>query len=293
MKKKYAIFDLTFDAMNMALMITMGFLTAYPFLYIIAYSFSDSSLVKGILFWPVQFNLDSYMIFFKDSKRILNAFAVSIARSTVTPLISIFVVSMAAYCMTRRELIGRKVLLKYFIITMYFNSGMIPVYILYKQLHLTGNFFVYVFPYLISVFNFILVKTYIESLPKSLEESAYIDGANDLYLFYKIILPLIKPVIAAILLFECVKQWNNYVDTMLYNASIRELHTLQYVLMLFISSNSQSQAMAELGLSRNRALSQTSMKMALTVLTTVPILLVYPFLQKHFTKGLLIGSVKG
>lgn len=291
--KKTGIIDILFDSVNMVFMLIIALLTAYPFIYVLMYSFSKSTEVRGLLLLPAGFNLDSYTVIFTGSNRILNALLVSVARSTIAPAILSVICSMAAYVLTRRELVFRGVIMKFFIITMYFNSGMIPVYLLYSKLKLTGTFWVYIVPFLFDVFYMILIKTYIEGLPKSLEESALIDGANDLQLFFSIVFPLIKPVIAAILLFACINQWNIYYDTMIFNAEHKELHTLQYILMVLIDTSTQSKEMARMRQSQQQVITPESIRMALTVITVIPILFVYPFLQKHFAKGLLIGSIKG
>ena len=291
--KEIRISDVLFDILITVVMAAITVVTLYPFLYILFYSVSDPTLIKGgLLLAPKGFTLESYKAIFTSSGQIPHAFMISLARSTLGPVMAVVITSMAAYSMTHRELLGRKGFLKYFTITMYINSGLIPIYILMKTLHLTGTFWIYIVPYLFSAFNMILIKTYIEALPSSLEESALIDGANDMVLFFKIVFPLCKPVIAAILLFESVNHWNMYSDTMFYNAQASNLYTLQYVLMNFIETRTQSLEQAKSSVDVSM-LSAGSLRMALTIITVLPVLFVYPFLQKYFAKGLLIGSVKG
>lgn len=291
--RKVRFVDVAFDIFIAVVMLLISFLTLYPFVYILLYSISDPARIGGgLLLWPKGFMLESYKAIFLASNRIPNAFLVSAARSTLGPVLAVILTSMAAYAMTQKKLLGRKVFIKYFTVTMYFSSGMIPIYLLMKTLHLTGSFWIYIIPYLFSAFNMILIKTYMEGLPASLEESALIDGANDLVLFFKIILPLCKPVIAAIVLFEGLNHWNMYSDTMIYNAQIGKLHTLQYVLMNFVETRTQSLEQARSTINVQR-LSAGTLRMSLTVITIIPVLFVYPFLQKYFAKGLLIGSIKG
>lgn len=292
MKRKNSVLGITFDAVNLIFMCLVVFLTAYPFIYILIYSVSDPNVVgSSFLLYPKGFNLDSYKAAFEYAE-IPHALLVSVTRSVLGPALTIIVTSMVAYPLTREDLIGRKIVSRYFIFTMYFSSGMIPVYLLYSRLGLSGTYWVYILPLLMNVFDMILIKTYIESLPKSLEESARLDGANDIQLFFKIIFPLCKPIIAAVFLFECVNHWNSFMDTMLYNAQNDNLHTLQYVLVNFVETRTSSieQAKAQLGFSR---FSSTSLRMSITVIVILPILFVYPFLQKYFAKGLMVGAVKG
>jgi len=285
--------ELLFSLFIALVMLFVSIITIYPFIYILFYSLSNPMKVtQGLILYPHGFTLDSYKMLFESSSGIAHAMFISVARSVIGSFLAILVTSMGAYTMSRRDLFGRSIIIKFVTITMYFSSGMIPTYILMQRLRLTGTFWVYIIPYLFNVFNMILIKTYIEGLPAALQESAVIDGANDYTLFFRIVLPSCKPVLAAVLLFECVNHWNLYTDTMLYNASRKDLHTLQYVLMTFIETRTRNieTARLQVGIS---AVNSTSLKMALTVITIIPILFVYPNLQKYFAKGILIGAVKG
>ncbi len=173
---------------------------------------------------------------------------------------------------------------------MYFSAGIIPMYILIVRMNLNNTFWVYIFPRLANIFEMLLIKTYIEGIPDSLHESAYMDGANDLTIAFKIILPLCIPVIAAVGLFECVQQWNAYQDTLFWNAGNSALHPLQYVLVNMIQSKAVTVEQAE-SLGGSAIMSTTALRMAMTVVTIIPIAMVYPFLQKYFIKGLLVGSI--
>lgn len=275
-------------------MILISVITLYPFLYILFYSLSTSGKVgAGLLLYPRGFTLESYRILFTNAANIGHAMLVSIARSTLGPLISLMVNSMGAFALSRKRLIGRKVFLIYVLMTMYFSSGIIPTYILMQRLHLAGTFWVYIVPAMFSTFNMILIKTYMEGIPEALEESALIDGANDYVIFFRVLLPLCMPVLAAVMLFDCVNQWNAYSDTMIYNSMKSDLHTLQYVLMTFIDTRASSLQEAESKGELQSLFNPVTARMALTVIVTVPILCVYPVLQKYFASGILIGSVKG
>jgi putative aldouronate transport system permease protein len=224
---------------------------------------------------------------------ILRGFFISLARSTLGPAFMVIVTSMAAYALARDDLVGRKFLNKYFIFTMYFSGGMIPLYLVMKGLNLTGSFWVYIIPGMFGAFNFVLVRTYIENIPSSLEEAALIDGASYITAFFRVVLPVCIPVLAAIVLFSCVGHWNAFTDTRLYNSMHRELFTMQYVLYNYLASTQTYSVEQALALGSMTELSPESIRMAITIITIVPVMCVYPALQKHFASGLLIGAVKG
>ncbi|MCQ6561764.1 carbohydrate ABC transporter permease [Paenibacillus mendelii] len=287
--------DRMFDLVNYAIMVFAFVVMVFPFLHLFNYSLSNPSFVSGkFLFYPRQFTLDSYKAIFENPD-VLNGIYISTARTLIGTLFMAIVTSMAAYVITRDDLTGIKFFRKYFVFTMYFSGGIIPMYILIKSLGMVGSFWVYVIPSAVSVFNMILIKTYIEGIPKELEESALIDGANDAYLFMKIIVPICIPVMAAVSLFAGIGQWNSFIDTQFYNAMNPELFPLQYVLYnSFQSITSVEQFTASVGdPEKYRMLTPQSLKIAMTVITVLPIMIVYPFLQKYFIKGLLLGSVKG
>jgi putative aldouronate transport system permease protein len=289
--KSHSLSGKLFDWSNTIFMIFILIVMTFPFIYILSYSLSDpTKLSGGLLVFPRGFTLASYHTAFSDPG-LLHAIFISIARTLAGPTIMIFVTSMGAYVITRDELVGVKLIRKLFVFTMYFSSGLIPMYLLIKSLHLTGTFWVYPIPAAVSVFNMILIKTYVESIPDSLEESALIDGANDFILFWRIVFPLCTPVVAAVILFAAVEQWNSFIDTQIYNPMNPEYFTLQYSLFQTLSG---ATSMEELKNSHSALIvTPQSLKMAITMITVLPIAFVYPFLQKHFTKGLLIGSIKG
>lgn len=290
--KNNAVSDWVLKIIVVIVMVFVSVVTLYPFIYIIVYSVSTPSLVGGrLLLYPRGFQIEAYRMLFTTTANIAQAALVSTLRSTIGPVLGVLITSMGAYALSRRTLPGNKWMMRYVTITMYFSSGMIPMYILMQRIHLSGTFWVYIIPYLFSVFNMILIKSYIEDMPAELVESALIDGANEYTILFRILLPLCKPVLAAVLLFQCVQQWNMYSDTLLYNAGNKNLHTLQYVLMTFVSNSAKTieQAQQQSGVAINAA----GLNMALTVVTTLPVLCVYPLLQKYFAQGILLGSVKG
>lgn len=288
-------FNKTFPIYSFIILAVVFLVSAYPFWYVVMYSLSDPARVGSeFLIFPLGFNLESYKQAFETAE-IFNAFVVSVARSVIGSLGGTFVCLMVAYGLSKKDLIGKKFLNLYFLVTMYFGAGMIPIYLVIKDLNLVGSFWVYILPLLMNAYNMILIKTYIESLPESLSESAYIDGANDFVVFIKIITPLCKPVLAAVVLFSCVNHWNSYTDTLIYCATEPKLHTLQYVLMTLIGNISRNATdLSAVGdLANGSAVTPMSVRMAVTVITILPISMVYPFLQKYFIKGMTLGAVKG
>lgn len=283
--------DVGFHIANGGILTCIFVVMIVPFLYVFNYSISESHRLGPWLFlFPQGFDLTAYRVIFTDPA-VLHGIFISVSRTLLGTALAIFITSMAGYVLTKDQLVGVKFFRRYFVFTLYFSGGIIPTYILMKELLLTNSFLVYVIPGAAGVFNMILIKTFIENLPNSLEESAMIDGANDYQIFSRIVLPMSLPVIAAITLFVGINQWNAFIDTQLYNALNPDLFTLQYVLYNILQSNTNIREVQMLD--EFRAVTPESIKMAMTVITIAPILVVYPFLQKYFIKGLLIGAIKG
>ena len=206
-----------------------------------------------------------------------------------TPLAVLFT-TMLAYVLSREDLLWKKGLNLLFVFTMYFGGGMVPYYMVLKNLGMLNNFIVFIFPNIISVYNMILVKNYIEGMPKEIFESSKIDGANDLVIFFKIVFPLSKPIIMTIALFVAVMHWNSWFDAYLYTNS-QSLKTMQSILVEILNqyqTSSANQAANQAG----QQLTPDSIRMAATMIATIPIIMVYPFIQKYFVKGIMLGSVK-
>ncbi|RRJ62557.1 carbohydrate ABC transporter permease [Paenibacillus oralis] len=289
-----------FHTINTIFMIFLVVVTLYPFLNTIAVSLNagNDTIRGGIYLWPRQFTLQNYKAVFV-SGTIYDAFWISVARTVLSTLLNIFLTTMLAYTLSRREYVFRKPITFIFVLTMYFNAGLIPGYFLMKDLHLINTFWVYVVPSMISAFNLIVIRTYIGTIPESLIESARIDGAGEFKIFWRIIFPLCKPVLATIALFVAVGAWNSWFDAFLYTSSRQELSTLQYELMKLLSSsmnaNSNPAVAAGAGMTQEAAAAMVtplSIRAAVTIVASVPILLVYPFMQKYFVVGLNVGSVK-
>lgn len=275
----------------MMLLALLAFVTLYPFYNILINSFNDPTDASrgGITFLPRVFSIENYKMVFRDDS-LINAFIVSVSRTGVGTVSAVLFTAAFAYGISKTELLGRKYILILTIITMYFSGGLIPSYLLIvKLLHLKNNFLVYIIPNLFSAFNALIMLSFFRTLPREMEESAKIDGAHELTIFFRFILPVSKPVLATIALFNAVFHWNSWFDAMLYGGP--DLKTLQQILIQIINSNSNVSLIAsDLGL---QTVTAESVKLATMVITTLPIVFTYPFLQKYFVKGIMIGSVKG
>lgn len=288
-----------FNTFNTLFMIGLVIVTLYPFLNTIVVSLNagNDTIRGGIYLWPREFTWQNYKAVFA-SGTIYDAFWISVARTVLSTLLNLGLTTMLAYTLSRKEYVFRKPITLIFILTMYFNAGLIPGYFLMKDLHLLNTFWVYVIPTMISAFNMIVIRTYIGTIPESLVESARIDGAGDFKIFVRIIFPLCKPVLATIALFVAVGAWNSWFDAFIYTSSHQELSTLQYELMKLLSSsmnaNGNPAVSNGVGMTQGSVnmVTPISIRAAVTVVASVPILLVYPFMQKYFVVGLNVGSVK-
>lgn len=272
-------------------------LCIYPFYYVIIYSISNASeAAKGIYFLPKQLDFSTYIsIFSRDD--LLNAFFISFTRTAIGTLLCVIVTSMFAYLVTREEMLFRKFVYRTVIITMYMSAGLVPWYLTMRAYGLKNSFFLYILPGTVNAFYLILVKTYIEQLPHSLEESAALDGAGFFTIFFKIIFPLSKPIVATIAVYCAVGQWNSWTDNY-FLVSDKSLQTLQLILYNYLNqaqalANSMKNAVGAGGMSTEVNVTPESVRMTIIVITVVPILLVYPSLQKYFSKGIMMGAVKG
>lgn len=294
--KKINLVRLMFDIFNHFGFLLFTFITVFPFYYIGIYSFStpEAASRKGIFIWPQQFSLINYTKIF-EKVDILQPSFISLSRTILGTMLMIFATSLFAFIVTQKKLPFRKVIYRMVVITMYVNAGLIPNYLLIDALGLTKNFLVYIIPGAVAAFNLILVKTYIESTPASLQESAKIDGATPIQVFISIVFPLCKPIVATIAVFGAVGQWNSWFDNFIY-ADVPSLRTLQLVLLGFLRDLNASQLSAQDVASSNftvSSISPKSIQMTITFIATAPIIIVYPSLQKYFVKGIMLGAVKG
>ena len=284
------------DILIVILMIFITIITLYPFLNVLAISFNEANdtIKGGIHIMPREFTLDNYKEIFSGSSNLKQGLLISVLRTVIGTVTGVISSAIVAFVLSKRDFVFNKIITVLFILTMYIGGGLIPEYMVIRELGLINRFSVYILPGLISAFNVIVIRSFIDSLPQALNESAMIDGANDLIIFFKIILPLCMPVIATVALFIAVGQWNSWFDTYLYARSNDGLTTLQYELMK-VMDNASSNGAAD----PNNPLAQAasgvnpeSIKMAITMVATVPILLVYPFVQKYFVTGMTLGAVK-
>ena len=293
-------YDVVFPIVNTIILVLLMFVTLYPVINTVAYSLNDGTdaLKAGITLWPRVWSTKSYQSILSDPA-VYQAAWISASKTVIITLLNLFWTSMLSYALTRKEYVLRKVITTMLVLTMYINAGLIPNYLLItKILHLQKTYWVYIIPTMFSCFNMIVIRTYIAGLPEALVESARIDGAGDIRIFWQIIFPLCKPVLATVALFVAVGSWNSWFDTHLYNASKTELHSLQYLLKMKLATTqaSANAAKASVDALANSASSKTTpvtIRCAITVISTVPILVVYPFLQKYFVTGMVLGSVKG
>ena len=290
--------DIVFPIVNTIILVLLMFITLYPVLNTVAYSFNDGTdaLRGGIGLWPRVFSTRSYTSILSDNDVYQAAF-ISAAKTVLTTLLNLFWTGMLAYALSRKEYVLRKVITTILVLTMYVNAGLIPNYLLIsKTLGLRNTFLVYIIPTMFSCFNMIVIRTYIGGLPDALVESARIDGAGDLRAYWQIIFPLCTPVLATVALFVAVGAWNSWFDTYLYCGSEKDLYTLQYILKMKLATtqNSANAAQTSVEALKNTTLTTpVTIRCSITVISTVPILIVYPFLQKYFVTGMALGSVKG
>lgn len=290
-----------FKIINITIMILLGIITIYPYLnvFVIAFNEGSDSMRGGITIFPRVPTFENFRLILTN-KATGDAAVISLLRVLSGTLLALIIQFTAAYAFTRKALMGRKAFLTFLIIPMFFGGGLIPQYLLYSKLHLLNNFFIYILPGAFSFYNMIIIRTYMYTIPASLEESAKLDGANEITIMWRIIFPLSLPIIATICLWTAVGQWNDWVTT-LYFITKSRLYTLQYILVQMIQDSDRIAKLLESSLQSNmahstgtvvRTTTPESFRAAQIVITTIPIILVYPFLQKYFIKGIMIGSVK-
>lgn len=276
----------------------LAFSALYPFWNAVAVSFNQGvdTAKGGITFWPREFTLENYKIILDDD-RLANGFFISISRTIVGTITSIFMTALLAFGMTRSYLIGRNFYMVFFVFTMYFAGGLIPSYLLIRSLGMMNSFWVFIIPSLISVWNMIIFRTFFKGLPVGLEESASIDGCSNWGMFFRIILPLSGPVIATLALFTAVGHWNDWFLPSIYITS-DNLLPIQTILRqtlnanIVTNSNSVLDSASAMLMERSKQITSKSLTMAMMIVVTLPIVLVYPFVQKYFVKGVLVGSLK-
>ena len=292
-RKKSSTADIAFTVFNSIFMILFVVITLYPVINTLAISLNDGTdaLKGGIYLLPRKFTFKNYTTVLQKNNLITGAF-ITVARTIIGTVTALVMNAILAFIVSRPRFMFRKQLSLFWVITMYVNGGLIPTFILFKNLGLTNSFCVYIVPGMISAFNMLVIRTYMNGLPDSLVESAQLDGAGYTTIFIKIISPLCKPVYATVALFVAVGQWNSWFDAMLYNRMSGEYTTLQYELMKLLSSVTSTGATAETMKNAVGAVTPASVRAAATIITMLPIICIYPFLQKYFVTGLTLGGVK-
>lgn len=293
MKIKKTAEDWFVDIVAYGFMLIATLITVIPFLNVVSKAFSaDWAVTAGkVGIWPVGSNLDSFRYVFSDST-FWHSMLISVLVTAAATVCGILITAVTAYPLSKKHLPGMKFILFLFVFTMLFNGGMIPDYLNMKRLGLINTFPVLILPGLLSVYNMLIIKSYYENLPESIEESARVDGASNPRIFFSIIAPLSVPVFATIVLFILVSFWNSYIPPMMYTTK-PELKTLQlYIRDLIIEATSDT-SRSSMTTQNWDNISSEGMRSATIVISIVPMLIIYPFLQKYFLKGILIGSVKG
>lgn len=291
--------DIVFHICNYTVFLLFTLVCVYPFYYLIINTISSNELSANgqITLLPREIHLNNYAEVFKLSG-LSTAFGISVARTVLGTAGTVMVSAFLGYMFTQKKMWKRKFWYRFLVITMYFNAGIIPMFITMKMLHLTNSFWVYVIPALVQPYNIILVKTYVESIPTSMEEAAEIDGAGVLQRFVKVILPLCVPILATIAIFSAVGQWNAFNDTLMYITD-QKLYSLQYLLYTYLNQASslakmiKSSGIANMAASLATQQTPSSIRMTVSVIVVLPILCIYPFFQRYFVKGIMIGAVKG
>ncbi|MCM2674183.1 carbohydrate ABC transporter permease [Alkalicoccobacillus plakortidis] len=290
--------DRLFDIFNYTFLTIVFVVTLYPFLNVLAISLNDSTdtVRGGIHIWPRAFTLENYKTIF-EYDNLVTGLINSVLRTVIGTILGVLSSAMVAFTLSRADFQGRKFVSIFIVLTLYFSGGLIPGYMLMRELNLINTFWVYILPGMVNAFNIIIVRSFMDGLPYSLQESAKIDGASDFTIFWRIVMPLCMPVLATIALFVAVGQWNAWFDTYLYNSSNPALTTLQYELMKILQNTNMGASdpnafRGVVGEEAAKQVSPESIKMAISMVTIIPILLVYPFLQKYFVQGMTLGAVK-
>ena len=286
-----------FNIFNMILMVALCIIMVYPYINQLAIALNEGrdTMLGGITVFPRKFTMVNFTAVLSNPD-FLNAAVISVSKVALNTILSVAVTYLAAFSLTRKGLPFKRGITLYFMIPAYISAGVIPVYILYRYLHLIDNYWVYVLPGLFVFYNMVIIRSFLQELPDSIDESAWLDGANDFQIMYKITVPMSLPVIATVILWVGVASWNEYNSTLMYITN-RKLYTLQYLMMQIIKESELAQQMAIESAMGNTNINlkptSDSVRAATLILTTLPIIMIYPWLQKYFVKGVNLGAVKG
>lgn len=299
-KKHSSITDILISSLIYTLYTLFALICIFPFYSIIINTISanDLSARGDIVFYPQQIHFQNYLDVFKIPG-LWNAAVVSLGRTLIGTSLTVGASAFLGFMFSQEDMWGRKFWYRFTIITMFFNAGIIPWYLTMRSLHLTNHFLAYILPTIVAPFFIILVKTFVESTPKELQQAASIDGAGVMTIFFKVILPISKPILATVAIFAAVDQWNSFQDTLLL-VTDSKLYSLQFILYNYINQASSLSTMVNLQNAGSTAMATlatkqttTSIRMTVTIIVVAPILLVYPIFQRFFVKGIMIGAVKG
>ena len=297
--KKKSAFDRVFDGVNGLILGLFVALCLYPFYYVFINAISNPALAArgvSITFYPMEITLRNFVEVFK-APGLANAASTSLARTLAGTLLTVACSSFFGYLMNRKDMYFRRTMYRLLVVTMYFSPGLIPVYLVIRTYGMLNTFWVYLLPYALSAYYVVLCKTFIEQMPPSLEESAMLDGAGTMRIFVRIIFPLSMPIIATIAVFAAVAQWNSWFDNYVFVPSNKDIKTLQLILRELLMQAEQIANRAKTGAlgmgdSANE-ITPMAIRMTVTTVVTLPILFVYPFMQRFFIKGIMLGAIKG
>jgi len=282
-----------FSVFNIILNLLFAFLCLYPFYYMLIFALSDSAVSYKVIWHPVSMTLDNFRTVL-SKEGFFSALRISVLRTVIGTTVTLLCCSFLGYLVTKKNMVGRKFIYRMLVATMYLEAGLVPTYLVIRAYGLINSFWVYIIPKAVMAYYVILIKTFIEQLPPALEESAMIDGAGPVRCWWSIVLPLSKPILATIAVFASVLQWNSWIDSHLYTTK-SELWSLQYLLYRYLQEiQNISNAMEQLGDTMSQAIAMTPdvVRMTITALVTLPILAVYPFMQRYFIKGIQLGAEK-
>lgn len=282
-----------FDYLNYALLLLFSIVTIYPLVFVLAGSFNEGiDYIKGgVYLLPRKFTIENYLVVIKDT-RLWQSYSITVLRTVVGTVLALIFTAMVSYAMSRKEFKLRKIYYWIFIVTMFFSGGLVPFFLVINALGLYDTFWVYIIPGLFSVFNMLVFVSFFKQIPEEIHESAVIDGASEFRIFFSIILPLSKPVLSTVGLWIAVGHWNSFFDSMIFTVNER-LQTLQYYLMKVIKESNLPSDGIPLPPEVLDKLSPQTVTLATIVISIIPILVIYPFIQKHLEKGIMLGSLKG
>lgn len=285
--------DKIYNIVGTIIFLLITFICVYPFWYLLICTISNQKMVElnQVVLLPKGINFRNYVEIF-GVQNLYNSFLISVGRTVMTTAVSLVCTSYMAYFFTKRDMWGHTFWYRFTVITMYFSAGMIPEYLNNRMLGLNNTFWIYVIPAAISVYNMVLVKTNIEAMGPELEESAHLDGAGYLTRFFKIVLPLQTPILATVSLFTAVNQWNDFFTTKLYVTNTK-LYTLQFLLYELLNQVAAAAEQIDHVAGAAATITPTGIRMTLTAIVIIPIICVYPFVQRFYVKGLMVGAVKG